>query len=69
MSLAAVQQLIERWEQDEQFRNQLQQDPEAAVQQANINLEPEELEALKSVDLETAAKAVRYVRGSGLTAA
>jgi hypothetical protein len=72
MSLADVQRLIELWEQDENFRNQLQQNPgnpEAALQQANINLEPEELQALKDVHLETAVQAAQYIRNAGETAA
>jgi len=50
MSRAAVEQLIERWETDPVFRDELRADPEAAVRDSGADLEPDEWNAVREID-------------------
>ncbi len=45
-----MQQLAERFMNDEQFREQMQQDPESAAERSGYQLDEEDKQALKSVD-------------------
>jgi hypothetical protein len=49
-----VQQLVDLWEQDSAFRDALRVDPEAAIRARGFTLSPEQLFALKKIDLATA---------------
>lgn len=50
MSREAVEQLMDRWENDPGFRAQLRLDAEGAVRATGVELDPEEWAALKTVD-------------------
>lgn len=50
MSRTAVEQLIERWESDPAFRDQLRADPEAAVRGAGADLDADEWTAVREMD-------------------
>jgi hypothetical protein len=45
-----MQQLAERFMNDAQFREEMQQDPEGAAQRSGYQLDEEDKQALKSVD-------------------
>ncbi len=45
-----MQQLAERFMNDEQFREEMQQDPEGAAERSGYQLDDEDKQALKSVD-------------------
>ena len=45
-----MQQLAERFMNDAQFREEMQQDPEGAAQRSGYHLDDEDKQALKSVD-------------------
>ena len=49
--MATVDELIERWSVDEQFRDDFRADPSAAVEAADGRLSDEEWEALRNLDL------------------
>jgi hypothetical protein len=46
----SMQQLADRFMNDEQFREQMRQDPEGAAQRSGYQLDEEDKQALKSVD-------------------
>lgn len=50
MSQQAVEQLIDRWITDAEFREALRADPEAAVKAAGVELTEEEWAALRAID-------------------
>ncbi len=50
MSYEQVGKLIDRWVNDSNFRNELRNDPEAAVKKAGAQLSSEELAALKKIN-------------------
>jgi hypothetical protein len=49
--MASVDELIERWSVDEQFREDFRADPTGAVEAAGGQLSDEEWEALRNIDL------------------
>ncbi len=50
MSREALNQVLERWMNDEAFRAQVRQDPKAAIRGAGVELTDEEWAAVKNVD-------------------
>lgn len=50
MSGEAIKQLIERWTNDEAFRNEVRKDPEAAVRATGLELTEEEWAGVRAVD-------------------
>jgi hypothetical protein len=46
----SMQQLADRFMNDEQFREQMRQDPEGAAERSGYQLDDEDKQALKSVD-------------------
>ena len=50
MSQQAVEQLLDRWMNEPQFREQLRQDPEGTVRGAGVELDADEWAALRSTD-------------------
>jgi len=50
MNRAAVEQLIERWETDPAFRDELRADPEAAVRASGADLDDDEWNTLRQLD-------------------
>jgi hypothetical protein len=50
MSREAVEQLMDRWENEPAFRAKLRQDPEATVRASGLELDAAEWAALKSID-------------------
>jgi hypothetical protein len=50
-AMATVDDLIERWSVDEQFRDDFRANPTAAVEAADGTLSDEEWEALRNLDL------------------
>ena len=50
MSREAIEELLDRWENDPAFRAEIRADPEGAVRQAGVQLDAREMAALRSVD-------------------
>jgi hypothetical protein len=50
MSKADVEALIDRWTNEPDFREQMQRDPEGTVREAGLDLDPDELAALRAVN-------------------
>lgn len=50
MSRASIEQLIERWESDPAFRDELRSDPESAVRSTGLELDEDEWAAVRSLD-------------------
>ena len=50
MSRQVVGQLVDRWLNDPEFRKQVRQDPEGAIQASGLVLSPEEWTAVRSLD-------------------
>ena len=50
MSREAVNELMDRWENDPAFRAQIRQDPEGTIRATGAQLDPDEWAALRSVD-------------------
>jgi hypothetical protein len=50
MSEQGAQMIADRWVEDEGFRQQLRQDPDAAARSVGADLDTEQLEWLRSID-------------------
>jgi hypothetical protein len=50
MSEQGAQMIADRWVEDEAFRQQLRQDPDAAARTVGAELEAEQVEWLRSID-------------------
>lgn len=67
MAHSAVQTLVDRWLTDHAFRNALRANPESAVHAAGIELDQDELAAVRSMawDASDAELEARLSRGGG----
>ncbi len=54
----AMSQLADRFMNDEQFREQMRQDPEGAAERSGYHLDDEDKQALKSVDWSSSDEAL-----------
>jgi hypothetical protein len=59
MSTPALEQLIDKWTNEPAFRDSLRRDPEAAVRSAGVQLNEDELAALRSTDWSLSDEALR----------
>ena len=50
MSKLSMEELVDRWMNDESFRSDLRRDPEGTVRAGNIELNEDEWTALRAVD-------------------
>lgn len=67
MANSAVQALVDRWLNDQAFRSAMRANPEGAVRAAGIELDQDELAALRSVawDATDAELQARLSKGGG----
>ncbi len=54
----SMQQVADRFMNDEQFREQMRQDPEGAAERSGYHLDDEDKQALKSVDWSSSDEAL-----------
>ncbi len=54
----SMQQLADRFMNDEQFREEMRQDPEGAAERSGYHLDDEDKQALKSVDWSSSDEAL-----------
>ena len=50
MSRESIEELVDRWMDDQAFRNAIRQDPEAAVREAGLELDADEWAAVRRID-------------------
>lgn len=50
MSISALETLVDKWTNEPAFRDALQRDPESAVREAGVQLNDDEIAALRSTD-------------------